>query len=403
MAEGKNKTKKKKNKLVIVLLVILGLIAALTVYNIFFMDKTIHVTGTKATTGEINQYVSLTGTVESSNERSVFAPAQVSVTKLHIKEGDVVEQGALIAEFDPEDLQTAYQQASLQHASAKLAYEDAVNSNEENKKKVITKEDQILRTESDIDGLDSAMDAIKISKLQGDLSMYKSEKSQANASIISDEKLGQLKNSMDITALSLASTKKALDEGKAGLTAEIGGVVTKLAMVEGGMTSAASPCLVIRDISSPVVKFSLGKYDINTVRAEQEATITLAGHAYAAKVSHIDAVTSIEGTSIVVKAEASFDELPEKVVLGLEADISILVASKSNIMVLPFEAIRTDRDGSYCLTVKDGIAQKNYLELGVGSETHSEIISGLAPGDVVILTAPSLLAPGMPVTVDSVA
>ncbi len=48
-----------------------------------------------------------------------------------------MQEGDLIAEFDVADLRNSYNQSSLQYANAKLAYEDALRSNEENEEKAI--------------------------------------------------------------------------------------------------------------------------------------------------------------------------------------------------------------------------------------------------------------------------
>ena len=398
---AREKGKKRHVKLIVFLSIVALLIAGTVVYNLFFMDKTVHVTALTVGMGDVEQFVSLKGTVVSSEQEVLFAPAQVTVHVLHVKKGDIVQADDLLAEFDVADLKNSYNQASLQYANAKLAYEDALRSNEENDKKSVHYQLRQRYTQDEIDSLNAISDAAEIAELKGDLAEFKAEQKAALNSIMSDEKIAQLKNSMDLAGLSVNSAKKYLNEGKAGITAGISGVITELNLSEGGMTSAATSSVVIHSLDNPEIILSLGKYDLDRIKTGQSVTITIGSTEYPGHISHIDAVTTTEGTNTVVKAKVTFDRLPENVVLGIETDLSILVASKSNVVVLPFEVIRSDRDGDYCYVIENGISKKVYIELGIGSDTHTEVLSGLEEGAVVVYSAPTFLTEGMMITVDS--
>ncbi len=396
-----DKKKKRRIRLIVVLSITVVLIAGLVINYVFFTDKTLHITAVTAVKSDIEQFVSLKGTVLASEEELLFAPSQVTVQAVHVKKGDIVQEGDLIAEFDVADLKNSYNQSSLQYANAKLAYEDALRSNEENEEKAIFYQRRLRNTQDEIDSLDEMNDAAEIADLKADLAEYKGERKSAIASIMSDEKIAQLKNSMDLAAISVNSANKYLKEGRAGIAAGISGVITELTLSEGGMTSSATPCVVIQSLQTPVISFSLGKYDLDRIKVGQTVNIGFGSMQYPGHVSRIDAITTLEGTSRVVKAEITFDTLPEHVVLGIEADLSILTDSARSVVVLPFEVLRTDRDGNYCMVVEDGIIKKAYVELGIGSDTHSEIVSGLSEGAVVVHTSPITPAEGLPVTIDT--
>ncbi len=397
---AREKGKKRHVKLIVFLSVVALFIGSLVVYNLFFMDKTVHITAVTAAKGDVEQFVSLKGTVVSSEQEVLFAPAQVTVHALHVEKGDIVQAEDLLAEFDVVDLKNSYNQASLQYANAKLSYEDALRSNEENNEKALFYQRRLRDTQDEIDSLNEISDAAEIAELKGDIAEFKAERKAALNSVMSDEKLAQLKNSMNLAGISVNSSKKYLDEGKAGIMAGISGVITELNLSEGGMTSGTAS-VVIQSLENPEISLSLGKYDLGRIKTGQSVIITIGDAEYPGHISHIDAVTSVEGTNTVVKAKVAFDMVPENVVLGIETDLSILVASRHNVVVLPFEVIRTDREGDYCFVIENGLSKKVYIELGIGSDTHSEVLSGLAKGAVVVYTAPTSLTEGMPVTIDS--
>lgn len=398
----KEKKTKKRVRLIVTLAIIVALIGGTVVYNTFFMDKTTHVTAATVTKGDIDQNVTLTGTVKTSKTETYFAPAQVKVEKLNVKKGDVVKAGDLLIEYDLDDLKKSYSEAALQYNNAKLAYEDALRENEENNAKALNAQKQIDWTRDEIKGLNalSTSDSSKLGELQGDLATYKSQKEAATNSVLSAEKLEQYKNTMNLNSIAVNSAKKYLDEGKSGIVAGITGVITQLNVEEGATASPAAACIVIDSLDNPVVSFSLGKYDVNSVKVGQTATIKIGGTEYTGKVSRIDSTTTQEGTSSVVKAEVSFDKVPESIVLGIEADLTILVSHKAGILTLPLEAERTDRDGSYCMVIENGIAKKVYIKIGSSSETQMEILSGLKEGDVIATSSPTTLEEGVMVTVD---
>ncbi len=397
---AREKGKKRHVKLIVFLSVVALLVGSLVVYNLFFMDKTVHITAITAAKGDVEQYVSLKGTVMSSEQEVLFAPAQVTVNALHVEKGDIVQAQDLLAEFDVADLKSSYNQAALQYANAKLSYEDALRSNEENNEKALFYQRRLRDTQDEIDSLNEISDAAEIAELKGDIAEFKAERKAALNSVMSDEKLAQLKNSMNLAGISVNSSKKYLDEGKAGITAGISGVITELNLSEGGMTGGTAS-VVIQSLENPEISLSLGKYDLGRIKTGQSVIITIGAEEYPGHISHIDAVTSVEGTNTVVKAKVAFDKVPQNVVLGIESDLSILIASRSNVVVLPFEVIRTDRDGDYCFVVENGLSKKVYIELGIGSDTHSEVLSGLEEGAVVVYTAPTFLTEDMPITIDS--
>jgi multidrug efflux pump subunit AcrA (membrane-fusion protein) len=253
------KKTKKRIRLIVFLVILVLLIGGVVVYDTYFKDKTVHITATTAAKTDIEQYVSLSGTVKSASNEKYFAPAQVTVNKVNIKKGDVVKAGDLLAEFDVDELKNSYNQAALQYTNAKLAYDEVVRTNKENDETYALKQKQIQWAEDDIDGLDenSPEDAKEIAELREDIAEYKQDKSKAFNSILSDEKVAQLKNSMNLTAITVNSAKKYLEEGNSGITAGISGVVTELNLAEGGTASPAAACIV--KVAEPLRLEPLGR------------------------------------------------------------------------------------------------------------------------------------------------
>ena len=67
-------------------------------------------------------------------------------------------------------------------------------------------------------------------------------------------------------------------------------------------------------------------------------------------------------------------------------------------MLVPVEAINTDRQGSFVYAVENGLLIRKTIEIGVTSDDAAEIKSGLSEGDLVVLSAAAGLQEGMQVT-----
>ncbi|MBQ0015021.1 MAG: hypothetical protein KBS82_06865 [Oscillospiraceae bacterium] len=148
------------------------------------------------------------------------------------------------------------------------------------------------------------------------------------------------------------------------------------------------------------IGFTLGKYDLETVKVGMPATVNYIDYEYEAEVSYIsaiantstDIVTSMMGgssttTSSNVDAEVTIKNPDEKLVLGFDAKVSILVGEKKNVLTIPVEALIIDEGKTYVYVIDDKKATRKEIEVGISSEQYYEVTKGLTEGDSVILNS----------------
>ena len=94
---------------------------------------------------------------------------------------------------------------------------------------------------------------------------------------------------------------------------------------------------------------------------------------------------------------------PEHLVkAGLFARAEILPKAKSQVLLAPREAVRSQDGITQVLVVRDGIATLATIEVGLISENAIEVLAGLREDDeVVVGDAARSLAPGMRVRVSN--
>lgn len=198
----------------------------------------------------------------------------------------------------------------------------------------------------------------------------------------------QLRNSYDLSALSVETADENLTKATEGVTIEYDGVVTESLIKSGTVVSKGTPLFTVESSRDMKVDVGISKYDIGKVSLGQKAEISIAGNTYTGTVSGIKRLAE-KGSSDKAKVTVSvkFDEPDEKVYIGLEADVVIFTNEKQRALVVPVEAYYADDDGDYCYIIRDGVIAKQYITTGVESDDHIEITMGLKEGDVVITDA----------------
>jgi multidrug efflux pump subunit AcrA (membrane-fusion protein) len=72
---------------------------------------------------------------------------------------------------------------------------------------------------------------------------------------------------------------------------------------------------------------------------------------------------------------------------GMTADVTVITASRENVLVIPLRAVKTDGQHAYVDRLVAGQVERVEVELGMMTETEVEITSGVAEGDVVVVAA----------------
>lgn len=197
-------------------------------------------------------------------------------------------------------------------------------------------------------------------------------------------------SSMDISSLLSGMDASSLDIG--GLLSSFTGA--------GSSSPEKGLAIVVDYYDGYTIGFTLGKYDLETVKVGMPAKINYIDYEYEGEVSYIsataqtttDIVSSMMGgssttTSSNVAAEVTITNPDEKLVLGFDAKVSILVGEKKNALTIPVEALIIDEEKTYVYVIEDGKAKRKEIEVGISSEMYYEVIKGLTEGDSVILNS----------------
>lgn len=196
-------------------------------------------------------------------------------------------------------------------------------------------------------------------------------------------------NAVDTATKNLAAA--VLKAPTAGTVASIANQVGEF--VSGGSTNNAF--IVLTNTKALSLRATVGEANVSTLKLGLVANVTvdaLQGARMTGKVISLDPVATISQGVPVYGVDIAIDVPAEGVRAGMSGTANVILASKQNVLVVPNAAIRTLNGRRGVQVLKDGETVDTQVTLGLSNDTVTEVVSGLAEGDVVVL--PQLRATG---------
>ena len=331
--------------------------------------------------GKIAQTVSATGEISATNLVDVGAQVSGQIKKMHVKIGDVVKEGDLIAEID-----------------------NVTQVNEVNTRKA-----QLQTYQAQ---LESAQVALKIAQRK-----YSRYKSLASADAVSKEefeatedslatnraRIKELQSSIRQTQIAINTAEK--DLGYTRITAPSAGTVVSL-VVEQGQTinsSQTSPTVVqIADLTSMTNKMQIAEGDATKVKAGQTVNFTILSEPDAPISAKLDSIdpglttmsqgsysksTDTTSNAIYYYARATVPNPEGKLAIGMTTQNTVEIASADNVLMVPTVAIKT-KDGKKFVRVlgANNQAVDREIQTGLKDSMNTEVKSGLNEGEKVVMS-----------------
>ncbi len=191
-----------------------------------------------------------------------------------------------------------------------------------------------------------------------------------------------------------------------GSTPDVSGLLSSF-MSSGTQTSVG---LAVEYYDSFIASFSLGKADILDVQVGKAATIESLGKEYEGEVTFISPVAasgsaldissmlgSMTGASSsgsnTIPAQVLIKNPDERIIIGIDVNIDIIVDTVEDAVVVPIEAVETSSAGNfvYKFDEKTNTVSRVEVEIGLASDTQYQIVSGISVGDKIVQNQSSAL------------
>lgn len=337
------------------------------------------------TRGDVTQVVTATGQLNPVLNVQVGAQISGNIMKLYADYNDLVRENEVVAELDPAPYMAALHMASANVANAQAALELAQLT--ANRKAELVKEHAAAQAD-----LDTAVAGL--------------HQAQAN---------------LQIQQAGLESAKVNLDH--CTITSPIKGIVISRS-VDVGETVASSlnaPVLftIANDLAKMQIDASVAEADVGELENGQLVNFTVDAYPY--RTFH-GVVKQVRNSPVTVQNVVTYDTVvsvnndDQKLKPGMTANISVVIANRSNVLKIPNAALRfhpgdsprklipvvpgtpppgpraaptprVKRQASYTVYVlppgstKPSPAQ---VHLGISDGIYTEVIDGLREGDLVV-------------------
>ena len=296
----------------------------------------------KVTSEDIPQTETYTATVESDVKNNIAPNTPYRIEKIYVDVGDNVRQGQVLVQLDASNLQ----QLKLQVENQKIEF---------------NRTSQLYQVGG-------------ASKAEYD-----------NAKLQLDVLSTQLKQLMQNTQL----------------TAPISGVVTARNYDSGDMYSQGQPVLTIEQINPVKVMVNISEVYYKQVFKGMPVDIELdayEGETFYGKVTIV--YPTVDQSTHTFPVEVTINNSSQKVRPGMFARATVNFGDKNHVLV-PDEALvkQIGAGDRYVYIYKNGKVSYNKVELGKHIGTKYEILSGVNPGDDVVIAGQSRLANGKEVEV----
>ena len=347
----------------------------------------------EVTRGTLVRDASVNGRVVAAVSPTLYAPAASTVT-LKIHAGDKVAQGDLLAVLDSPDLsnQLAREQSTLAQLEAEVARQRILAE----KQKLIARRDAdeaevarlgaeriLQRTEggykagaiAEVDFL-RAQDALKSAQIRS------KQAAQASGLEIQDVALGTRTkiNELQRQRLIVADTQRKVDE--LNVRSPVDGVVGTLSVADRTVVAANTALMTVVDLSQLEVELEIPESYADDLGLGMTAEVNIGAGMATGKLSAL----SPEVVRNQVLARIRFDgKQPPGLRQNQRVTARVLIEERPNVLMLPRGSFVENEGGRSAYVMDGNLAVRRPIQMGATSVSAVEILSGLKPGDKVVI------------------
>lgn len=224
-----------------------------------------------------------------------------------------------------------------------------------------------------------------LAEFEEDKTEMKAQKTSSESRAADKYTEAQLSANANATEITQKRAEQNLELAKGGMTAEFSGIVTAVPAKEGASVVKGTELLVVQSNEEISIVIEVSKYDLEKIQVGQKADITIAGKAYEGELTKINrmAVKNASGNA-VIQAEIRVNAPDDNIYLGIEAKVILHTATKTDILLAPYEVVNADVEGDFVYVVENGVVTRKPVVTGISSDMYIEIVEGLSEGDQVI-------------------
>ncbi len=359
--------------------------------------------------GTLVRDASVNGRVVAAVSPTLYSTAPSTVT-LKVAAGDNVTRGQVLAVLESPDLSDALkrEQSSYQQLEAEVARQKILARKQKllAQREADTAEIDRLSAQRTLERYESVAQVGVIAKIDYQKAKdalnsadIRARHAAAAATLEGDDVGLALKtkvNELDRQRLSLANAQRRVDE--LTVRAPVDGFIGTLSVQNRSVVAANVALMTLVDLSRLEVELEVPETYVADMGLGMTAEIQLGGATATGKLSAL----SPEVVRNQVLARVRFDgEQPKGLRQSQRVSARLLIEEKPNVVMLPRGPFVESEGGRYAYVVRDGVAVRTPVTLGATSISNVEILSGLKPGDKVVIAGTDAFANAARVSINN--
>src|SRR5713226_4907069 len=344
--------------------------------------------------------VTASGKIQPKKKVDVSADITGRITRIAVREGDLVKQGQFLIQIDPTIYEANLQQASATMASAQAAVVQA-KANQDQSERALRRTKE-LHTQS--------------------------------PNLISQEQLEQAQTAYDVAEANLNAAQHQVDQARAAvqsardnlrkttLIAPMTGRVTRLAVEEGEVAVPSTfskdigLLLTVSDLSVIQAKVKVDETDVVRVHLSDSVEVSIDAFPDTAFIGRVTKVSdsSVLGVAqsatgqndraVDYEVEVTLDKPPSDIRPDLSATARVVTATRKDVLSIPIIALtvrehkpvstenrpidtttsRKKKEAEGVFLVKAGVATFRAVKVGIAGDEYFEVVDALTQGDTIV-------------------
>ena len=300
---------------------------------------------------DFDKLITLGGLTAAENTVQVIAKVggMEQIKAVHVKVGDKVSAGQVLAQLDNET-------SAINLSNAQLAYDNAYTN-------------------------------------------YENAKQLFELGAVSQSDLNQLKMAYENANNTLRQAQMAMDY--ATVTAPISGTVTMVNANVGSYATASVPMFEIANVDTLEISTGINEQNVSKIKIGQEVLLKI--HSVSDKwmsgtITEISKVMNAQTKNYPVTiALANKDD---DLVAGMYAEVQVAVEHAEDVLVIPVDAIVYKEAKPVAFIAQaDGTVKEKALTLGINDGDNYVVTKGLQAGDQIVVKGNGNLVEGEPISI----
>jgi membrane fusion protein (multidrug efflux system) len=306
-------------------------------------DAPVPVEVVEAELGEVSSYITATANLVAEHQVTVLAEAEGRVASVRVEEGDAISSGQVLAALVRDEADIAARKARLRAANAERAVTRAQETHDEG--------------------------------------------------LISREEYDRLTLEHEVAEQEVAEAEWRLS--RTTIAAPFRGRVTERMVEPGQHVRPGDQLFTVADFDPLVARIYLPERDVLELEVGRQVQITLGAddaYDFSGSIRQISPVVDVATGTVKVTVEA--DEPPAQVRPGAFVTVSIVREHRSGTLLLPRESVIRELASAHVFVAEGDVAAKRAVDLGLEEGDRVEVVSGIEPGDQVVVAGQGGLKPG---------